>query len=92
MQRVTPGIRDAFGLVEEALRETFLPALFQGLGEVTTGRGVTRLPVKQAGMSLPDTTKTAPENWTASCVITGNPVAALRDQEEFRMSDHSACF
>ena len=28
VQRVTPGLSAAFGLVEEALREVFLPALF----------------------------------------------------------------
>ena len=33
MQRVTPGIGDAFVMVEEVLWETFLPALFQGLVE-----------------------------------------------------------
>ena len=32
MQRVTTGIGDAFGPLEEALQETFLPDLFQGLG------------------------------------------------------------
>ena len=31
-----------------------------------------------------------PENWTASCVITGHLVAALRGQVEFRTADHSA--
>ena len=65
-----------------------MPALFQGLGEGTPGRRVTRLPVKQAGLDRPDPTKTALENWTASCVITGHLVAALRGQEEFRMADH----
>ena len=45
MHRVTPGIGDNFGPVEEALRETFLPALFQGLVEGTPGRGVTYLTV-----------------------------------------------
>ena len=33
VQRITPGIEDALGPVEKALRETFLMALFQGLGE-----------------------------------------------------------
>ena len=37
MQRVTPVIRDAFGPVEEALQETFLLTLFQGLGEGPPG-------------------------------------------------------
>ena len=82
MQRVTPVIGDAFGPVEKALQETFLPALFEELGEGAPERGVTRLPVKQAGLDLPDPTLTAPENRTASCVITGHLVAALRGQVE----------
>ena len=70
LQRVTPVIKDAFGPVEQAVWEAFIMDLLQGLGEVTPGRGVICLPVKQAGLALPDPTKTAPENWTASCVIT----------------------
>ena len=77
--------------MEEALRETFLPDLFQGLGEGTPGIRVTNLPVKHAGMDLPDPRETAPENWTMSCIITGHLVAALRGQEEFQTEDQSAC-
>ena len=62
MQRVTPGIRDAYGLVEKVLQETFLPALSQGLGEGAPGRGVTCLPAKQAELELPEPTKTTPGN------------------------------
>ena len=91
MQLITPGIVDAFGLVEKALQETFIQALLQGLVEGTTGRGVTSLPLKHAVLDLPDTTKTAHENWMDSCVITGHLVTALRGQEEFRTSDHSTC-
>ena len=43
MQLFIPGIEDAFVLVEQALQETFIPAVLQGLGEITPGRGVTRL-------------------------------------------------
>ena len=74
VQQVTPGIGDAFVLVEEVLRETFFPDLFQGLIERAPRRGVTRLPVKQAGLALPDPTKTTPENRMTSCVITGHLV------------------
>ena len=91
MQRVTPGIGDAFEPVEKAMQETFIPDLFEGLGEGALDRGVTDLSVKQAGLALPDTTYTAPENWTASCVITGHLVAALRGQVEFWTEDHLAC-
>ena len=85
MQRVTPVVGDAFGPVEKALQETFVPALFEGLGEGTANQGVTCLPVKQTGLALPDPTRMAPENFTSSCVITGHLVAALRGQVEFRI-------
>ena len=47
------------------------------------------MPVKQAGLALTDCTKTAPENWTVSCDITGHLVAVIRFHEEFRTADHS---
>ena len=91
MQRVTPGIGDAFVPVEEEIAKAFLPALFEGVGDGALGRAITRLPVKQAGMALPDPTRTAPDNWQASCVITGHLVSALRGQVTLRMADHAAC-
>ena len=33
VQRVTPGVGDAFGPAEVALKDIFVPALFQGLWE-----------------------------------------------------------
>ena len=71
MQQVAPDIGDAFGPVEKALQETFVPELLEGLGEGEPERRVTRLPVKQARLALPDPTLTAPENWMVSRVITG---------------------
>ena len=91
MQQVTTEIGDAFVQVEEALQETFLPSLFQVLVEGVPGIGVTRLLVKQAGLALPEPTKTATENWTAPFVITGHVIAVLRGQEEFRTADRWAC-
>ena len=88
MQRVTPKIGDAFIPVEQALMNSFIPDLLKGLGEGTTGRRITRLYVKQAGLTLPKPTNTAPEKWMASCAITGHLVVALRVQEEFRTADH----
>ena len=90
MQQATPDIEDAFGPVEDALRDYLLLALFQGIREGTLGWGVTQLTVEQAGLALPYLTKTAPENWTASCVIIGHLVAALRGWEEFWTADHAA--
>ena len=54
MQRVTPGVGDAFGPVDEVLREIFVPALYEGMREGVPEREITRLPVKQAGLALPD--------------------------------------
>ena len=89
VQRVTPGVGETFGPVEEALREIFVPELFRGLLEGLPKRENTRLPVKQAGLALPDPVQTALENWTVSCVITVHLVAALRGQVVFRMANHS---
>ena len=68
-----------------------IPALFRGLTEGLPTRENTRLPVKQAGLAIPDPVLMAPEKWTASCVITGDLVAALRSQTTFRTADHTAC-
>ena len=92
MQRVTTDIRYAFLPVEQATSKYFIPALFQGLGKVTPGRGVTHLIMKQAGLDLPNLKYTAPEKWSESCVITGNIVAAIRGQEEFWTADNSTYF
>ena len=78
MQRVTPGIGDDFIQVETVLKETFMPALFEGMGDCVPEQQVTHLPVKQVGLALPDHSQKTPENWTASCVITRHLVAALR--------------
>ena len=91
VQRVTPGVGEALGPVEEDLREIFVPDLFRGLLEGLPKRENTCLPVKQAYLVLPDPVQTAPKNWTASCVITGHLVAALRGQVVFWTTDHSAC-
>ena len=68
-----------------------MPALFKGLWEGVPERGLTCLPVKHVGLALPGPYQTAPENCTASCVITGHLVAALRGQVEFGTVDHLAC-
>ena len=91
MQRVTPGLSNVFGPVEEEIAKAFLPEMFEGAGDGPPGRDINRLPVKQAGMDLPDPTQTAPENWQASCVITGHLMSALRGQVPFRTTDHAAC-
>ena len=89
VQQVTPDIGDAFRPVNTALTDSIIPAFFQGVGELIPGRLVTRLPVKQIGVDLPDPTMKAPENCTVSCFITRKNVAALRGPEDFRTVYHS---
>ena len=91
MQRVTPELGEAFGPVEEALREIFVPALFRSLKEGVPARENTSLPVKQTGLAVSDPFQTAPENWTSSFVITGHSVVSLRGQVVFRTADHLTC-
>ena len=38
VQRVTPGISNALGPVEEDIAKVFLPALFEGVGDGAPGR------------------------------------------------------
>ena len=91
MQWVTPGIGYTFSPVEQTLRDAFVPSLFQSFGEGTPRRVITCLLMKEAGLALPEQTKTAPENWTASCVITVYLIAAIRVQEELQKADQSTC-
>ena len=70
MQRVTLDIGMTFEPVEDELRDTLLPDLFQGDTYQIPGRVVTGLPVNQAGIDLPNPTQTAGDNWMASCIIT----------------------
>ena len=55
---VTPGVGGAFGPVEEAHREIFVPELLEDLREGMPEREITRLPVKQAGLALPNPNQT----------------------------------
>ena len=61
VQRVTPGIGNAFGPVEEEIATAFLPELFKGVGDGAPGRAITCLPVKQVGLALPDPMRTSPD-------------------------------
>ena len=59
MQRFNLGIGMAFQVVEDELRDTFLPALFQGATSQIYRRQITGLPVNQAEITLPESTKTS---------------------------------
>ena len=85
------GIGDDFGPVEEDIKTAFIPEIFHIVGDRAPGRAIPRLPVKQAGLAQPDPTRTYPDNWQASCVITGHLVSELKGQVTFRTADHVSC-
>jgi hypothetical protein len=78
LQRVVPDTAEAFEEVEKALAEVFLPALL-GQPDCTELRGLFALPVKQAGLGLPDPVKTAPLSFAQSVWSSGDLVKSLRD-------------
>ncbi len=78
LQRVVPDTAEAFEEVEKALAEVFLPALL-GQPDCTELRGLFALPVKQAGLGLPDPVKTAPLSFEQSVWSSGDLVKSLRD-------------
>ena len=63
--------------MDDVLNDAFLPALFEGDTYQIPGIEITVIPANQYGIALPDPAKTDGSNWTASCVITGNLIAAL---------------
>ena len=91
MQQVTPVNGDVFDPAEKEINMVFIPELFHVVGDGAPGRAITRLPVDQVGLALPDPKRTAPDNWQTSCVITGHLVSALRGQVTFRTEDHESC-
>ena len=65
--RVLPGISEKFAPVEKALAEEFLPALLGAtVEEIAEQRDLLALPVKFAGLGIPDPTKTAEGCFLAS--------------------------
>ena len=64
VQNFTPGVREAFRPVEEALQQYSLTSPFRGDTNSIMERGATRLPIKQSGISIPSPTLYASKNST----------------------------
>jgi hypothetical protein len=67
-----------------------LPALFgeELLAEVDAPGQLACLPMKKAGLTIHDPMETADLNYTASTVVCGHLVVALRGNVEFQLADH----
>ena len=87
LQQVVEGIPDRFSPIEDAITDAFLPALF-GTDVPTTTQDIIALPVKLAGLALPNPIATYNTNCISSELITSHIVAALRECEDFSFHAH----
>ena len=83
LQRVVPGLSEAFGPIEAALRDSFLPALFNA-DEATVAkfRPLWALPTKQGGLGIPDPTTTGERSYESSKEVTSVLTDALMPGSE----------
>lgn len=83
LQRVIPNIAHHFAPVEEAISETFLPALFQtDKATVASIRKLVALSVRFAGLGIPDPTASAPVCHDASRTCTSGLTQSLLEGKD----------
>jgi hypothetical protein len=93
VQRVTEDIDFFFSPLEEEIANGFLPSLFgESLIDDSYRRPLSTLPVKNAGLALPDTTQTANSNYKASSLMCGHLVDAMRQDKgvQYSSADHAS--
>jgi hypothetical protein len=79
VQRVTKGIGPEFASIEQTLAKTFLPTLFGNeYGDEDPRRALAGLPIKWAGLGVPDPTTLAQPNYEASILLCSHIFAAFR--------------
>jgi hypothetical protein len=83
------GIGPEFASIEQTLARTFLPTLFGDEYEKDDPRhALASLPVKWAGLAIPDPTTSAQPNYEASILLCSHILAAFRGVDIFRSTDH----
>ena len=92
VQRVVPDIGPQFWPLEEAITNSFLPALFgESSFEVTDyRRALTALPVKFSGLSIPDPSESAAVNYERSTLVCSHLSRAVQGKIPFMIADHEA--
>ena len=87
LQRVQKDTGEKFQSVTDAISDTFLPALFGDTIDKNDPRDcrvdLACLPVKHAGLALPNPVKSAESNYQASVLASLHLCAAMRGVEEF---------
>jgi hypothetical protein len=88
---VVRGVGPKFDGVRDKMRSTLLPALLKA--NITDGDPIlnlTCLPVKNAGLALPNPVESAEANFRASEVANSHIIQVMRKKETFSLQDHSA--
>jgi hypothetical protein len=90
LQRVLPSSGPAFAQIETALAETFLPALLQEPAAPTPPfRNLLALPVRKAGLGVPDPRQTGADCHTASLACTEELTRTLRAGTNLDVQAHA---
>ena len=92
VQRVVKNVGHEFEGVERALAQVSLPALFDDNYDdaMDPRRCLAALPVKFAGLAIPNPTASAATNYDASILVCSHLLAPFRGVDEFRTADHLA--
>jgi hypothetical protein len=91
IQRVIDDIGDCSFDVQAAIADIFLPALYgETLKDCTYRRNLSALPVKFAGLALPDPSASSEGNYKASTLLCSHILAAFRGTESFSSADHQS--
>jgi hypothetical protein len=88
---VIDDIGDCFFDVDAAIADIFLPALYgETLKDCTYRRNLSALPIKFAGLTLPDPTASSEGNYEASTLVCSHILEAFRGTESFSSADHQS--
>jgi hypothetical protein len=86
-----PEIGEKFAAVEKIILAEFVPVLFDDMiQECDKHRTLTGLPVKNAGLALPNPTTSAEGNHETSTLVCSHLLAAFRDIKEFQSEEHES--
>jgi hypothetical protein len=89
VQRVTKGIGPKFASIEQTLAKTFLPTLFgNGYDNDDPWSALAGLPVKWAGLVIPDPTTLVQPNYEASILLCSHILAAFQGVHVFWSTNH----
>jgi hypothetical protein len=91
LQRVLPDAGPSFAPLEDALADFFLPSLLQEAASPdATFRELLALPVRRAGLGVPDPQLTADRCHTASLACTSMLARTLRTRRDLDVNAHAA--